>query len=362
MRREGDLIEIHRSLLPLAWLYGAGVRLRNKMYDAGLIKSSAFDIPLISVGNITVGGTGKTPHVEHIVRLLSCDMRIAVLSRGYKRKTRGYRLADESATAADIGDEPLQMKRKFGDTIYVAVSENRCEGVRRLTSDDVTKDVQAIILDDAFQHRRLQPGISIVLVDYRRPVAYDSLLPAGRLREPASGLRRADIVVVTKCPDGMRRSDFRMTARTLSLDKGQSLYFSSIDYGALIPLQGGSDKVPSIMPEDTNVLLITGIASPRPMAEHLKNSCRNVTTMTFADHHNFSSRDLLHLNEAFEALPSPKIAITTEKDAARLATTQGLSAMLRRSLFVLPIKVKFLNGGEQAFNEEIKRVVRKHRP
>lgn len=359
MRKEGDLIKIHRSLLPLAWLYGAGVWLRNKMYDAGLIRSSAFDIPIISVGNITVGGTGKTPHVEYIVRLLSRNMRVAVLSRGYKRRTKGYLLADKNATAADIGDEPLQIKRKFGTTIHVAVDEDRCEGVRRLTSDDATKDVRAIILDDAFQHRRLLPSLSIVLIDYRRMAIYDSLLPAGRLREPVTSLRRADVIVVTKCPDDMRASDFRLTTQALAPDKRQSLFFSSIEYGALFPLKGDATTSPDIMPEDTNILLISGIASPRPMMEHLQKHCRNVTTISFPDHHSFSVCDLHKLNDTFAALPSPKIAVTTEKDAARLGTAEGLSITLRDSLFVLPIKVRFLGDGQRDFDAIIRKTVMK---
>ena len=194
---EGDFIKINEWLLPLSWLYGLGVRLRNFCFDVGLLKSHSFDIPVISVGNITVGGTGKTPHVEYLVSLLRKHASVAVLSRGYKRKSHGFIIADSSATARLIGDEPMQMKKKFGD-ITVAVDKDRVNGIRRLTDGKTVKDIDVVLLDDAFQHRYVKPGINILLVDYHRLIIYDKPLPAGRLREPLNGKNRADIVIVTK--------------------------------------------------------------------------------------------------------------------------------------------------------------------
>ena len=198
---EGDFIKINEWLLPLSWLYGIGVRFRNFLFDVGIRKSHAFSLPVISVGNITVGGTGKTPHVEYLVRLLQTQGRVAVLSRGYKRKSRGFVLADASSTVSDIGDEPCQMKHKFPDAV-VAVDAKRVRAIQRLTADN--PDIDAILLDDAFQHRQVKPGINILLVDYHRLVVYDKLLPAGRLREPLRGKNRADIC--SDNGDKLRRS------------------------------------------------------------------------------------------------------------------------------------------------------------
>ena len=190
---EGDFIKINEWMLPLSWIYGMGVGLRNQLFDLGVLKSKAYDIPVISVGNITVGGTGKTPHVEYLARLLKDKVKVAVLSRGYKRKTRGYVLADGDTKMRDIGDEPYQMHLKYKD-IYVAVDKCRRRGIERLTSDKATSDTDVILLDDAYQHRYVKPGINILLVDYHRLIVYDKLLPAGRLREPKEGKARADIV------------------------------------------------------------------------------------------------------------------------------------------------------------------------
>lgn len=183
---EGDFIKINKWLLPLSWLYGIGVWLRNLLFDTGVIKSRTFDVPVISVGNITVGGSGKTPHVEYLISLLHDKVKVAVLSRGYKRKSRGYRLAGAETTMPEIGDEPYQMHRKFPD-IHVAVEADRCKGIETLLQSPETQDTQLVLLDDAYQHRYVKPGMNILLVDYHRLIIYDKLLPAGRLREPKEG-------------------------------------------------------------------------------------------------------------------------------------------------------------------------------
>ena len=238
MRTEGDLIKINEWLLPLSWLYGLGVRFRNWLFDVGIKKSQAFDIPVISVGNITVGGSGKTPHVEYLVRLLKDKARVAVLSRGYKRKGKGFILADENTTMEEIGDEPFQMHRKFPD-VAVAVEKKRVKGIELLQENPATKDVEVIVLDDAFQHRHVKPGINILLVDYHRLFIYDKLLPAGRLREPVSGKRRADIVIVTKCPKDLKPMEYRVLTKALDLFPYQGLYFTTINYRAPQYVFGG---------------------------------------------------------------------------------------------------------------------------
>ena len=353
---KGNQIRIHRWLLPLSWIYGLAVRTRNLLFDIGVLKSRAFTIPIIAVGNITVGGTGKTPHVEYIVRLLKDEFKVAVLSRGYKRKTKGFVLADSDSTAAAIGDEPYQMHSKFPD-IRIAVDKNRCHGIDTLCEQ--MPDTDVVVLDDAFQHRYVKPGISILLVDYNRMIIHDKLLPAGRLREQQSGKKRADIVIVTKCPSDLRPMDYRVIQKTMDLYPFQELYFTGIRYGMLTPLYCGEErKLASVKHE--NVLLVTGIASPKQMIADLKEQGANITPLTFADHHNFTDSDVVLINTKFSELPSPKIIITTEKDATRIFGIKGLSDEVRHGMFVLPIKVEFKLDSKETFNEYIKSYVRKN--
>ena len=270
---EGDLIKINDWLLPLSWLYGVGVGVRNHLFDLGVLPQQEFSIPVIDVGNITVGGSGKTPHVEYLIRLLHDKMKVGVLSRGYKRKSRGYVLADNDTPMRTIGDEPFQMKRKFPD-VYVAVDKNRREGIQRLTDDEATSDVDVILLDDAYQHRYVKPGINILLVDYHRLIIYDKLLPAGRLREPMKGKNRADIVIVTKCPKDLKPMEFRVLTKALDLFPYQALFFTRIDYDELAPVFPEAVSLPTL--SSANTLLLTGIASPRQMELDLKDRCRSI--------------------------------------------------------------------------------------
>ena len=358
MRTEGDYIKINEWLLPLSWLYGIGVRLRNQMFEMGILKEQTYDIPIISIGNMTVGGTGKTPHVEYLVRLLGDMMKVGVLSRGYKRKSKGYVLAGEKSTMQEIGDEPFQMKSKFPN-IFVAVDENRRRGIENLTSDAETKDVDVIILDDAYQHRYVKPGINILLVDYHRFIMNDKLLPAGRLREPLSGKNRADMVIVTKCPKDLKPMEFRVLTKNLDLYPFQSLFFTTIKYGSLQPIFGGQTRALRTI-KNTNVLLVTGIASPKQMYEDLKHHCQHIHSLKFADHHLFTRKDIEKLNAQFEAIKSPKIVITTEKDATRLVAVDGLSDQVKNALYSLPIQISFLQNDEEAFNHKIISYVRKN--
>lgn len=357
---EGDFIKINEWLLPLSWLYGIGVGVRNAMFDLGILKSRSYKVPVISVGNITVGGSGKTPHVEYLIRLLRKNSKVAVLSRGYKRKSKGFVLAQESTTMTEIGDEPYQMHKKFKD-IYVAVDKNRCHGIEQLISNDSTKNTDVILLDDAYQHRYVKPGLNILLVDYHRLIIYDKLLPAGRLREPMSGKTRADIVIVTKCPKDLKPMSYRVLSRAMNLFPYQQLYFTCLEYGELIPLFEETEKWQKRGSEqDSNVLLLTGIASPEQMEKDLNGKYKSITSLRFSDHHQFDANDAESINNAFSALPSPRIIITTEKDSTRLEGLEGLSEDVRRNMYVLPIEVKVLLDKEEKFDDMITNYVHKN--
>ena len=356
---EGDFIKINEWMLPLSWLYGLGVRLRNQMFELGILKSRSFDIPVISVGNITVGGSGKTPHVEYLIRLLKDKVKVAVLSRGYKRKSKGFVLADAETCMKDIGDEPYQMKTKFPD-IHVAVDKNRCHGIDMLTGNEKSNDTDVILLDDAFQHRYVKPGVNILLVDYHRLIIYDKLMPAGRLREPQNGKARADIVIITKCPKDLKPMEFRVIIKAMDLYPYQQLFFTTLEYDNLRQMQGGEEMSLKQLNKNTNILLLTGIASPKQMTYDLKEYSDNITPMTFPDHHQFTDKDIELINNTFSQMSSPKMIITTEKDSVRLTGMEGLSDEIRRNIYILPIRIKFMLGQEEEFNNKIIGYVQKN--
>jgi tetraacyldisaccharide 4'-kinase len=354
---EGDFIKINKWLMPLSWLYGLGVKMRNMLFNIGILKSRAFNTPVISVGNITVGGTGKTPHVEYLINILRNHYKVAVLSRGYKRKSKGFVLAESSSTVADIGDEPYQMKQKFPQ-VTVAVDKDRCHGIEQIEQGDNNIDV--ILLDDAFQHRYVKPGINILLVDYHRLIIYDKLLPAGRLREPLEGKDRADIVIVTKCPSDLKPMAYRVITKALNLFPYQRLFFTTIAYGQLQPVlrKGTTRDVQEL--KDDNVLLLLGIASPRQLYHDLSSHCDNIQTLTFPDHHRFTPKDVHLINETFAAMKAPKCIITTEKDLTRLRDVEGLNDEVTAHLYVLPITIQFMHEQEDMFNHYIIDYVRKN--
>jgi tetraacyldisaccharide 4'-kinase len=359
---EGDFIKLNKKLLPLSWVYGLGVGFRNLLFEMGILKEHTYQTPIISVGNITVGGTGKTPHVEYLVRLLKGHLHVAVLSRGYKRKSRGFLVATPETPLRDLGDEPYQMKQKYPE-IDVAVDAKRTRGIGRLISGTCTKkEVDAILLDDAYQHRYVKPGLNILLVDYHRLIIYDKLLPAGRLREPVKGKDRADIVIITKCPTTLNPMEFRVLTKQMNLYPYQQLFFTTIKYEPLRRLFPERPDAPEGLDAlaGKNILLLTGIASPKQIYYDLKSHTSNITPLRYGDHHNFKKKDIKKINEAFEALPSPKLIITTEKDAVRLRDVETLSPEARRSLYVLPISIQFMLQGEESFNEKILGYVRKN--
>ena len=356
---EGDLISVNSTLRPLSWLYGIGVAFRNLLFEAGILKSQTYATPVISVGNITVGGTGKTPHVEYLIRLLKDKTNLAVLSRGYKRKSHGFVLGDAHATIYDLGDEPYQMMQKFPG-ITVAVDKKRTRGISNLIHGAAGKDIDVILLDDAFQHRYVKPGINILLVDYHRLIIYDELLPSGRLREPASSKNRADIVIVTKCPTDMKPMEFRVLTKAMALYPYQQLYFSTHTYEHLEPLfgEGELEKLEDLA--NQHVLLLTGIGLPEQMRLDLEPYAKEIKPLAFADHHQFKEKDIQLINETFNSLPSPRCIITTEKDAVRLKTIEGLSDEVKQHLYVLPIRIKILLDQELSFNKYIIDYVRKN--
>ena len=357
MRVEGDFITINKKLLAFSWFYGLGVGFRNLLFEMGVLKSRSFDVPVISVGNITVGGTGKTPHVEYLVRLLKDKAKVAMLSRGYKRKSRGFILSDKDTPMRMIGDEPYQIKQKFPD-IIVAVDKKRTRGIAKLTESEDAPDV--ILLDDAFQHRYVKPGINILLVDYHRLVIYDRLLPAGRLREPVKAKDRADIVIITKCPKDLKPMEFRVITKAMKLYPYQQLFFSTLEYDApkavfpeLANLAGLArlDNLDSL--ENKNILLLTGIASPEQLKHDLGGLESQITPLTFADHHNFSQKDVSFINDSFASMAEPKMILTTEKDATRLTAVEGLSDEVKRNMFVLPMRIVIMQDQEEDFNKKI---------
>ena len=361
---EGDFIKLNRKLLPLSWLYGLGVKFRNMLFDMSILKSKSYAVPVISVGNITVGGTGKTPHVEYLIRLLKDQFSVAMLSRGYKRKSSGYVLATPDTPMKMIGDEPYQIKQKY-PKVTVAVDAKRTRGIEHLIHDDSTKETDVILLDDAFQHRYVKPGVNILLVDYHRSIIFDKMIPAGRLREPLKGKDRADIVIVTKCPKDLKPMEFRVLTKQMNLYPYQQLFFTTLDYGQLkriFPNNQNNLGIPNSLEELSNyhVLLLTGIASPKQIYYDVKPHAKDVRTLAYGDHHVFKQKDIHHINETFASMPSPKVIITTEKDMVRLETTEGLSDEVRNNLYVLPVRIRFMLKGEATFNENIIGYVRKN--
>lgn len=327
--------------------------MRNTCFDAGLLKETSFDIPIICIGNLTVGGTGKTPHTEFLLRMLTKDHRVAVLSRGYKRKSKGFRLATMKSSPQEIGDEPWQMKHKFPDAI-VAVDANRRRGIRNLMQMEETRDVQIILLDDAFQHRYVKAGMNILLTDYHRLMSDDELLPAGRLREPLSSKDRAHIVIVTKCPADMSPMDYRVIQESLNLKPFQHLLFSTFHYGQLKRLFSDTPGQTEQLTQDTHVLLLTGIALPQQMMADLSRYTNHITPLSFPDHHEFRQRDIDRIEASFTALQgSKRLIVTTEKDASRLMTIKNLSPIVRRHIYVLPIDVQILRNQGAMFERLI---------
>lgn len=360
-------------LYPFALLYGIAMRMRNFFYVKGWRKSFEFDFPVINVGNLSVGGTGKTPHIEYLIRLcLENNLQPAVLSRGYGRKTYGYRMATDADTSRTIGDEPAQIKRKFPD-ITVVVCEKRARAVPQLLAEAPETDV--ILLDDAYQHRTIKPGLNLLLTSYHKPFWKDKLLPVGRLREPRREQKRADAVIVSKCPvehhplspprkaaghrPGGGNNELRTTNHELlsSLSRpADEIYFTRLRYGT--PYHIAISGSPFGGWGAAHVLLLCGVADPEPLVEHLRSQLDNVSVMRFRDHHYYSKRDVAKLRRTLDQLESSnKLIVTTEKDATRLlALDEDWSAW---PLYVQPVQVEFVEG-EERFESLVLEYVQAH--
>ena len=349
-------------LYPVSKVYGWVMAVRNMMFNRGLLKQREFDIPVIAVGNISMGGSGKTPHTEYIVDKLKDEYKIGVLSRGYKRKTRGFVPATPQSHVDDIGDEPYQIYQKFKDDgVMTAVCEKRVKGIEEMRR--INSDLNLIVLDDAFQHRYVKPTVSIVLTEFNNPVFFDKLLPLGRLREPAKAIYRADMVVVTKCPAQLKAIEYRIFKNNLKLFPFQKLFFSRFNYASLRPLfpdiRKDAPHMSWLGPDDA-VLVLSGIANPRPLVRYLKGFKANVKVKVFPDHHNFNRKDLDAIAKRFNELEGKqKIIVTTEKDAVRLINNPYFPHQLKPHIFYQPIDVTFDPMNVDSFDLELQKMLLK---
>ena len=341
-------------LFPFSILYGIVVFVRNKLYDARIFSSEGFDIPVICVGNLVVGGSGKSPVTEYLVRLFPAH-RIAILSRGYGRKTKGFILADERATAERIGDEPMQFYRKFPE-VTVAVCEDRVRGVRLLQAQH-----DLIILDDAYQHRAIRPGFSILLFEFEKLLHPQFLLPAGNLREIFSGYKRADSILITKTPETINPAEESKCLDKFHRKWKEQTVFSSLVYQDLVPLIAGEQRRCSSLSEKTTIFLLTGIANPKPLLSHLGQYTADIRHHDYPDHYHFKEKDIRELIHAFEKDPSAeKIIITTEKDAQRLLGDTLKELLLNLPLFYLPIQIGIRAKDKTTFDQKILDYVSSH--
>jgi len=343
-------------LTPLAWLYGVVIWIRNTLYDNGILVSEGFNMPVISVGNITVGGTGKTPHVEYLAQLLlEKDLRIATLSRGYKRKTRDFRIASSNSTVREIGDEPMQVKLRFPG-ITVAVDRKRVHGIQNLMK--LAPPVEVILLDDAYQHRSLKPGFSILLIDYDRPIDRDLLLPAGRLREPAVNRNRANIILVTRSPERIKPIELREYVNRLEPSIGQHIYFTSMRYGDLLPVYPDIPvkEVSWFKEHVQEILIVSGIANPRHLRQYARSINTNIIEISYPDHHHYTQKNLNQISQRFNELRennTPVLVLTTEKDAMRLREYSP-DQDLKAALYAIRIHVHFLQEDKEEFDRQIR--------
>jgi len=357
---------MRQLLFPLAWIYHLVVFFRHKLFDWGILSTKEFEIPIIGVGNITVGGTGKTPHVEKLIEILLPKYKVAVLSRGYRRKTKGYILAKNDSDASEIGDEPAQIKAKF-PSIHVAVDGNRVRGVKNLTQS--FSQIRAIILDDSFQHRYIKPGLNILLIDYNRPIYEDELLPVGHLRDLKSQILKADIIIVSKSPKSMKPIDERIFQLNTKVLPYQTVFFTYLKYGNLKSVFKTTDDIIALEMHENkySVLLITGIANPKQLVEYVQSISYPVNHLAFADHHNFTVDDMMLITKRYEELSGKsKIILTTEKDSFRfLAMAKvepGLFNTLKNIMYYIPIEIEFVHEEHKnSFNSKILNYVDKNK-
>lgn len=337
-------------LLPFSLIYGMGVTFRNWMYNKGLLKGVKFDLPVISVGNLTVGGAGKTPHIEYLILLLKDHIQVGTMSRGYKRKTTGFLEVTGMMDAETCGDEPLQFKRKFPE-VAVSVSESRSLGIPRLVG--LYPDMQCILLDDAFQHRGVTPGKNILLTDYSHLYTKDFLLPSGRLREWPSAAKRADIIIVSKCPSDPREIDRHAILQELKPLPHQSVYFSYYEYGHPYYIYNGNQRV-RLNPE-LNVMLVSAIAGTDYLTQYLEKHTNVQKSLSFEDHHDFTNHEMGQLKKMYDHMGvENRIILTTEKDAIRMDKHRTFLQQEQLPVFALPLRVRFHGEDGELFDEEIR--------
>ncbi len=334
-------------LYPFALIYGALVWLRNRLYDSGFFTSIQFSVPVITVGNLSTGGTGKTPHIEYLVRLLQYQYRVATMSRGYKRHTQGFLLANAASNALRIGDEPMQYHLKFPELV-VCVAEERMTGIPTLLQK--RPDVDVILLDDAFQHRSVKAGFSILVTDYSAPFYKDFVLPFGSLREGRKAYQRASVIIVSKCPLGITLVEAKAIEANINPLPTQKVFFTGIDYG--MPYNFATNEIIDVTGK--NIILVCGIAKPAPMVDFLKQHAADIHTLTYKDHHYFVSADLEEIKAAYTNWGvENKMIVTTEKDAARLQLHQAKLTDMGLDIVVLPITVSVLLGQGPDFDASV---------
>ncbi|HPG12397.1 MAG TPA: tetraacyldisaccharide 4'-kinase [Chitinophagaceae bacterium] len=328
-------------LLPFSFIYWIGIVIRNWLYDSKIFSSKSFNLPVICIGNLSTGGTGKSPMVEFLVNSLKDQHKVAVLSRGYKRKTSGYMLADKNSTASTIGDEPMQFHIKFPD-VTIAVGEKRAEAIPQLLKDK--PDTDLLILDDAFQHRQVKAGLNILLTGFDNLFTRDIYLPAGDLRDLKSSYKRTDIIVVTKCPVDTNEETRNKIIKEIKPLPHQSIFFTAIEYGSVFDLQ---TKEELLLRPDLKLILVTGIAKPEPLINWAKAWSPKVTVLQFADHHDFSITDIEKIKKQFNDSGNDTIILTTEKDAVRLQPFKD--DLKELPFYIIPVAHKFLFNEEQQF-------------
>lgn len=342
---------LRKSLFPFSYVYGSVMAVRNFLFRFKILKSHSFDVPVICVGNLSVGGTGKTPHIEYLVDLIQQHKKVAVLSRGYKRKTTGFRIVNKHDTGLEAGDEPLQIKQKF-PSILVAVDEKRVHGIHQLLESNNPPEI--ILLDDAFQHRWVKPGLQILLDNFNDPIHEDIVLPAGNLREFSCGKKRADIVIVTKC-DGITHFETEIFKKEYEQTHSNALFFSHFIYeNPEQVFEKCSTHLDFNKLKTAHVLLVTGIAKPEPFLQFIGNKCSHVKHLPFPDHHGFSESDIDNLRFQFNSIKSEnKFLLFTEKDAVRLRVHSQLEESLVNHCFYIPIKINILFGKDKEFKNKL---------
>lgn len=350
MERDKGLGKI--LLAPVAGLFYLVVKGRHTLYNANILKSHKPSIPTICVGNITVGGTGKTPHIELLIELLSKNYQLAVLSRGYKRKYKGSREVLTSDVYSNVGDEPLQIKQKFPN-IPVFVNAKRVEGVAQIAV--AYPNVDIILLDDAFQHRKIAAGLNIILIDYNRPIWEDNMLPIGNLRDSYDQISRANVVIITKCPANLSPMDKRILTKKLQLYPYQTLLFSHIEYGQPAPIFPDSKSYE----KSEETIVIAGIAAPQPFINHVKSMNTKVTPLIFPDHHNFTSKDINLIVSEFRKKHQSVNLVTTEKDAKRLLEA-NLPEEIKNYLYFVPIKARLSDNSDNVLFNKIAKYVKEN--